>query len=158
MTTTTTEPSSERAPGSGHEEEHFGDHHVHVVGAHVFLNVLVALLILTVVTVLISRFDFGSGNMIMAMVVAGIKASLVMAIFMHLRWDTAINKIFFLGSFILLSLLFLFSFADGFDRDELETRHDRKAPLEPVREYKRNNTVEKEFFDHLQKHREQVGN
>ncbi len=147
MTTTTTEPT----PEHGHGDEHFGDHHVHVVGAQVFLNVLVALLILTIITVAISRFDFGSGNMIMAMAVAIIKASLVMAVFMHLRWDTPINNIFFLGSFVVLSLLFLFSFADGFARDELETRHNRKAPLTPVGEYQGTDSVEKEFFDHLQK-------
>ncbi len=117
----------------------------------VFLNVLVALLILTIITVAISRFDFGSGNMIMAMAVAALKASLVMAVFMHLRWDTPINNIFFLSSFVILSLLFLFSFADGFARDQLETRHDRVAPLEPVGEYQGTGSVEKEFFDHLQK-------
>ena len=116
-----------------------------------FLNVLVALLILTIITVAISRFDFGSGNMIMAMAVAAVKASLVMAVFMHLRWDTPINNIFFLSSFVILSLLFLFSFADGFARDQLETRHDRVAPFEPVGEYQGTGSVEKEFFDHLQK-------
>jgi cytochrome c oxidase subunit 4 len=133
---------------SEHGEQH-GEHHVHVVESRVFLNVLVALLILTIITVAISRVDFGGGNMIMAMLVAIMKASLVMAVFMHLRWDTPINNIFFLGSFVLLSLLFLFSFADGFARDQLETRHDRTAPVAPA-VYQKTGTVEKEFFDHLQ--------
>ncbi len=143
--TTTTPTTTENPP------EQFDDHHTHVVASLVFLNVLVALLILTIITVAISRFDFGSGNMIMAMAVAALKASLVMAVFMHLRWDTPINNIFFLSSFVILSLLFLFSFADGFARDQLETRHDRVAPLEPVGEYQGTGSVEKEFFDHLQK-------
>lgn len=146
MTATTTKVSPDHGEGA---DAHRGEHHAHVVGTGVFLNVLVALLILTIITVAISRFDFGSGNMIMAMVVAGLKASLVMAVFMHLRWDTPINNIFFLGSFVLLSLLFLFSFADGFARDELETRHDRVAPLMPA-VYQRAGSVEKEFFDHLE--------
>lgn len=146
MTATKTKTIPDHGEGA---EGHQGDHHVHVVGARVFLNVLVALLILTIITVAISRFDFGSGNMIMAMLVAAMKASLVMAVFMHLRWDTPINNIFFLGSFVLLSLLFLFSFADGFARDELETRNDRVAPLTPAM-YQRPGTVEKEFFDHLE--------
>ncbi len=146
MTATKTKTSPDHGEGA---EEHFGDHHVHVVGTRVFLNVLVALLTLTIVTVAISRFDFGSGNMIMAMLVAAVKASLVMAVFMHLRWDTPINLIFFLGSFVVLSLLFLFCFADGFARDELETRHDWVAPLAPSI-YQQPGTVEKEFFDHLE--------
>lgn len=145
MTATKTKTSPDDGEGT---EQHYGDHHVHVVGARVFLNILVALLTLTIITVAISRFDFGSGNMIMAMVVAAVKASLVMAVFMHLRWDTPINLIFFLGSFVVLSLLFLFCFADGFARDELETRHDRAAPLAPSL-YQQPGTVEKEFFDHL---------
>lgn len=114
-----------------------------------FLNVLVALLILTIITVAISRFDFGGGNMIIAMAVAVMKASLVMAVFMHLRWDTPINNIFFLGSFVLLALLFLFSFADGFARDQLEPKHDRAAPVAPS-VYQKPGTVEKRFFDHLE--------
>ncbi len=144
--TTTTPTTNEHPP-----EQQFDDHHAHVVSSQVFLNVLVALLILTIITVAISRFDFGSGNMIMAMAVAALKASLVMAVFMHLRWDTPINNIFFLSAFVILSLLFLFSFADGFARDELETRHNLTAPLQPVGEYQGTESVEKEFFDHLQK-------
>jgi len=145
VTAINTSTSPQHGEGSG---EH-GEHHVHVVASRVFLNVLVALLILTIITVAISRFDFGSGNMVMAMLVAVIKASLVMAVFMHLRWDTPINNIFFLGSFVLLSLLFLFSFADGFARDQLETRNDRAAPIAPA-VYQKTGTVEKEFFDHLE--------
>ena len=114
-----------------------------------FLNVLLALLTLTIITVAISRVDFGSGNMIIAMVVAAMKASLVIAIFMHLRWDTPTNNIYFLGSFIVLSLLFLFIFADGFARHHLETLHERAAPLEPVPEYTRPGSLEKKFFDQL---------
>ena len=149
-TTTTLNPEHTNGSGGGHGSRNSDDHHVHVVGAGVFLNVLVALLILTIVTVAISFVDLGSGNMIMAMSVALVKASLVMAVFMHLRWDTPINNIFFLSSFLLLSLLFLFSFVDGFDRDELETRNDRAAPLSPVM-YQGTGTVEKEFFDRLEK-------
>jgi cytochrome c oxidase subunit IV len=131
------------------EGEHHGEHHVHVVEARVFLNVLVALLILTLITVAVSRVDFGGGNMIIAMAVAIMKASLVMAVFMHLRWDTPINNIFFLGSFVLLALLFLFSFADGFARDELQPRNNRTAPVAPS-VYQKAGSVEKEFFDHLE--------
>lgn len=77
-----------------------------------FFNVLVTLLILTIITVAASRFDFGAANLLIAMLIASIKASLVMAFFMHLKWDTAINKIVFLSSFLFLSLLFIFTLSD----------------------------------------------
>src|SRR5262245_19389094 len=86
--------------------------HPHVTPAKVFLNVLITLLFLTFITVGASRIDFGSANMLIAMAIACIKASLVIAIFMHLKWDTAINKIVFLSSFLFLSLLFVFTLAD----------------------------------------------
>ena len=78
-----------------------------------FMTVLVALLFLTFVTVAVAQFDFGSANMLIAMAIAAVKASLVIAFFMHVKWDTAINKIVFLSSFLFLSLLFVFTLAAG---------------------------------------------
>lgn len=94
----------------GHGELQMGHHHVS--SSQMFVNVLLALLVLTVVTVGASRFDFGSANLLIAMLIASVKASLVIAFFMHVKWDTAINKIVFLGSFLFLSLLFIFTLAD----------------------------------------------
>ncbi len=94
----------------GHGELQMGHHHVS--SSQMFVNVLLALLVLTVITVGASRFDFGSANLLIAMLIASVKASLVIAFFMHVKWDTAINKIVFLGSFLFLSLLFIFTLAD----------------------------------------------
>jgi cytochrome c oxidase subunit 4 len=87
-------------------------HHAHVCSFQTFFGIYIALLFLTFVTVEISRFDFGSMNMLIAMAIATVKASLVMTVFMHLKWDTAMNNLAFLGSLIFLSLLFLFTLAD----------------------------------------------
>lgn len=60
------------------------------VSKHVklYVMVLVALLIGTVVTVLVAQKDLGgSTNMIVALLIAAVKASLVASIFMHLRWE-----------------------------------------------------------------------
>ena len=56
----------------------------------------VALLILTVITVVVSRFDFGMLNVPIAILVASIKAGLVGAFFMGLRWEKS-NLIFVFG-------------------------------------------------------------
>jgi cytochrome c oxidase subunit 4 len=108
--------SSEGGAHAGHDAhgnvvvDH--SHHVHVCTPRMFFGIYVALLTLTVLTVAVSRLDFGGFNMIIAMVVAAMKASLVMTVFMHLRWDTATNNIAFLSSILFLSLLFLFTIAD----------------------------------------------
>ena len=98
------------ASGNGHGALDMGHHHVS--SPAMFFGVLVALLFLTVLTVGVAQFDFGSANMLIAMGIASVKASLVIAFFMHVKWDTAINKIVFLSSFLFLSLLFVFTLAD----------------------------------------------
>ncbi len=60
------------------------------VSKHVrsYIKVFVALAILTVVTVAVAQVDFpGSGNVIVALLIAMGKATLVVAIFMHLKWE-----------------------------------------------------------------------
>lgn len=53
-----------------------------------YIKVFVTLAVLTVVTVAVSQIDFpGSGNLIVALLIALGKASLVAAIFMHLKWE-----------------------------------------------------------------------
>lgn len=71
----------------------------------------VALLMLTVFTVLISRVDLGILNTPMALFVAIVKASLVGAFFMGLRWEKA-NLIFVFGAIAAMILFFLFTFID----------------------------------------------
>jgi caa(3)-type oxidase subunit IV len=100
--------------------------HVHVSSAAMFTKVLLTLLVLTIVTVGVSRVDFGAANMLIAMAIASVKASLVIAFFMHMLWDTAINKIVFLSSFLFLSLLFVFTLAD-FATRRSTTRSTRRA-------------------------------
>ncbi len=58
--------------------EHTHDHHAHSHpedGAGVYVKTLIALLILTVITVGASYIDFGSGNIVIALFIATIKAS-----------------------------------------------------------------------------------
>src|SRR3972149_2072400 len=68
-----------------------GDAHADI-SKHVkaYIGVFVALAVLTVVTVAVSRIHFsGAGNIVLALVIAAFKASLVAAISMHLKWEKA---------------------------------------------------------------------
>ena len=124
---------------SGHSDAHghggeSGFHAPHVAPAKLFINVLLALLVLTILTVAVSRFDFGSFNMLVAMLIAAVKAALVMTFFMHLKWDTAINNIAILSSFMFLALLFVFTLADlstrdATDRANVEVPDNRESLL-----------------------------
>jgi cytochrome c oxidase subunit IV len=112
----------------GHGALQMGHHHVSSTA--MFTVVLMVLLFLTIVTVAVSRVDFGSANMLIAMGIASIKASLVIALFMHVKWDTAINKIVFLSSFLFLSLLFIFTLADQATRRIDHDMHVTKTPVQ----------------------------
>ena len=78
-------------------------------------------------TVGVAQFHFGSANLLIAMAIASVKAGCVMAIFMHLRWDTAINNIAFLGSLLFLGLLFLFTMADFATRGSIDPTMSQHA-------------------------------
>jgi cytochrome c oxidase subunit 4 len=114
--------------GHAHGELQMGHHHVSSTA--MFTNVLLTLLVLTIITVAVSRVDFGSANMLIAMAIASVKASLVIAFFMHVKWDTAINKIVFLGSFLFLSLLFVFTLADQATRRIDHQMHTTRTPVQ----------------------------
>ncbi|GDY01784.1 hypothetical protein LBMAG49_11130 [Planctomycetota bacterium] len=123
----------------GHDQQNHGPHHV--TSSATFLKILIVLLILTAITVITSRFDFGSANLLIAMLIAAVKATLVISIFMHLRWDTPINKIAFLCSFLFLSLLFLFTLADQATRSMDGANERTRAPVD--KEWQHPSTLEK---------------
>ncbi len=55
-----------------------------------YYAVFAALAVLTVVTVAVAQFHFSDvGNVAVALAIAAFKASLVAAIFMHLKWEKA---------------------------------------------------------------------
>ena len=72
-----------------------------ITGPKTYTKVLLALLVLTVLTVAISRVDFGNANTIVAIVIASIKGALVALFFMHLRHDKFNGVVFVLGLFFL---------------------------------------------------------
>ena len=94
-----------------------------------------ALIALTVITVLAAGVNFGSTttNVIIAMVIASIKASLVALFFMHLRWDKPLNATIFVGGLCFLGIMLTFTFMDNMTRVEVRPETpsiDMSAPAE----------------------------
>lgn len=101
------------AQAHSHDEAHGHDHG----GFKYYLAILIALLFLTVVTVGASYFDFGSANLVIAVFIASIKASLVALFFMHLKDDKPINGILLVSCFMFLGLLLTFCLLDVDNRN-----------------------------------------
>jgi cytochrome c oxidase subunit IV len=97
--------------GHGEHAHAAGDGHdhglAHTTPVWLLFGVLSALLVLTIATVAVTSIDLGAqGNLIVAMVIATVKALLVCTFFMHLLWDKKFNLVLFLTS-VLFLILFL---------------------------------------------------
>jgi cytochrome c oxidase subunit IV len=87
------------------EHGHHGDEIAHSVPLWQLFAVWGALMVFTVLTVYVAGLGLGSRlSFSLAMIIATIKAGLVMAIFMHLWWDKRLNVLAFLGSFLFVVL------------------------------------------------------
>jgi cytochrome c oxidase subunit 4 len=94
--------------GGGH-----GHGLAHTMPVSMLVGVLGALMALTVLTVAVTSFDLGAqGNLVVAMIIATVKAALVVAFFMHLVWDKKLHLILFLTSVLFLVLFLSLSVND----------------------------------------------
>ena len=97
------------AHAAAHEEHGLG----HITSIQLLVAVLVILLLLTVITVYTAGIDLGAQrNLVVALVIATVKASLVVTYFMHLRWDHKLYLVVFLSSVLFLLLFLSMSLAD----------------------------------------------
>ena len=111
---------------SGHAE----DFHPHVLPLQTYILTWVALIVLTVITVAASYFNFGTWNVIIALVIATTKATVVAAIFMHLRYDLKFHAIIFSFSLIFLGVFIAFTMFDTETRGRTDaTEADRPVSV-----------------------------
>lgn len=97
----------------GHEEEH---HHVHVIGYGSHTLVYAGLIVLTGLTVAAAGIDIGRLNLTVAMVIATMKASLVLAYFMHVKYEKIYLQALILGATFFMFVVFCLTFADYITR------------------------------------------
>ncbi len=95
-------------------------HKGHVVSLQLLGGIFLALLALTGLTVGVTLFDFGyEMNLVVALVVAFVKAILVALYFMHLRWDTPFNSLVLIAALAFVVLFIIFSLMDAADYQDL---------------------------------------
>ncbi len=110
-----------------HDSHEHDDHGVgHLVPAKYLIATCLALLVLTGLTVFAAQIDFAAFglpdlNIIVALAIAVIKATLVCMFFMHLFWDRPFNAFVLICSFSLVTLFIGFAMTDSFEySDEIE--------------------------------------
>ena len=81
----------------------------HVSPVSLYITIFLALMVLTAVTVGAAFVDLGQFNFLVAMIIAGFKASLVIWYFMHVKYASKLTKLTVAtGLFFLAILLGLF--------------------------------------------------
>ena len=84
-----------------------------------YVAVFVTLLVLTATTTAVAFVDLGPWNTVVALGIAFIKATLVVLIFMHVRWSTRLTQIVVVGGLFWLAILIGLTLSDFATRDWL---------------------------------------
>jgi cytochrome c oxidase subunit 4 len=95
----------------------------HVTPVRNYVLVFLALITLTVTTVLVSKVELGEYNFVVAMTIAVIKASLVIWFFMHVNRSSSLTRLFVFAGLFWLAILLVFLLSDYISRGWLPRPH-----------------------------------
>lgn len=110
---------------SGHEAGSHSHDLGHIVPYKTYVTVILVLFFLTFVTVAVSRVDFGVMNIVVAMLIASMKAGIVGMFFMHLKYENPVIWIYVAFPIVLLGIMIGGIFLDN------PHRNDHKIYWEP---------------------------
>jgi cytochrome c oxidase subunit IV len=88
----------------------------HIVTKKQYSLVFGALLLLTFVTTAVGMMDLGRLNVVVALVIAVIKAMLVVLFFMHIYWSTKLTRVVVVSGLAWLALLLWLTLTDVLSR------------------------------------------
>jgi cytochrome c oxidase subunit IV len=100
----------------------------HVVSPRLYLLVFTSLMVLTVVTVAASRYDFGPANTVVAMAIAVLKATLVVLFFMHVKYGSRLVQVLVAAAFLWLALLISGALSDYVSRGRVNPGVEKRSP------------------------------
>ena len=92
---------------------------VHVSPLSTYLSIFAALMVLSAITVGAAFVDLGSLNPVVALDIAGLKATLVILYFMHVKWSQILTKLAVVVAVIFLLILLLLTATDYTSRNWL---------------------------------------
>jgi cytochrome c oxidase subunit IV len=84
----------------------------HIIPYRTFLYILALLILLTLTSVAVTRIYLGTLTVVMALMIAAIKSSFVLRIFMHLKFENRIFSIAVIAVVLILCIVILITFLD----------------------------------------------
>ncbi len=94
------------------EHDSGGGEHEHVVSYAQYILIWLGLLAFTGITVALSGVDLGRWIIVSALVIAATKTGLVLNVFMHLRFEDRMFRIFVAVAVLTLTIFLVLTFAD----------------------------------------------
>jgi len=88
------------------------EEHSHIVPYRTFIIVWLVLLALTGITVAAAQVHFGALNIWIALGIATLKAGLVIAFFMHMKYEQPLFKLALLAALAILAIFIGLTFLD----------------------------------------------
>ncbi len=92
------------------------ENHEHITPYSTYVLVWLALMALTSITVTVAGIDFGMVALAIALLIAAVKSALVINIFMHIKFDEPIFRVFLFVSLFTLIVIFVLTFFDVVNR------------------------------------------
>jgi cytochrome c oxidase subunit IV len=88
----------------------------HVVPRKVYFAVFATLIVLTATTTAISFLDLGPWNTVVALVIAFLKATLVVLFFMHVKYSPRLTQVTIAGGLFWLAIMIALTLSDFMTR------------------------------------------
>jgi cytochrome c oxidase subunit 4 len=81
-----------------------------------YIGVFTLLLLMTLLTVIVARWDLGPYNILVALTIAVIKATAVVLIFMHVKWSSRLTQVIVVSGLFWLMIMLSFTLSDYYSR------------------------------------------
>lgn len=118
---------------SNHSHSHAAAHDdhglAHVASPRMLLTVWASLIVLTGVTVWTASMHLHPFDLVIAIVIATVKALLVALFFMHLKYDRPFNGLIFMLSFVFAAVFVMFSMFDTGNNQGVISLRGADAPF-----------------------------
>lgn len=91
----------------------------HIVPRSLYYTIFGALIFFTGLTIAMAYVDLGNFNIVVVLLIAGIKASLVILFFMHVKFSNRLTKMFVVIGFSWLLIMMVITMTDYLSRSWL---------------------------------------
>lgn len=94
--------------------------HPHIAPWQLYVGIFLCLVCLTLLTIGVAYIHLGKLNLIVAIIIASMKAALVVTFFMHLKDDNRFNALMFVSGLLFIGVFFAYTMNDTDHRGQVD--------------------------------------